>query len=307
MKSSTPSLNNVILRLGSFGSTSAITYARIGTSICKICPFGNEIYFSLQMSNNSYLCSNISVDKCFKFAQVIAAKRYAQFMRTLIYIITFCLTSTLISSQTFKNPDTKNVWTFHNYELEWTNEVVDENCFIDTIYSIQFFPQKNDWKIYFDEHKIKVATLLHFDTLQKTINTKHFNRQGKLIKELQAYYFDKKNYNPTFIKLKNIIYLKTFLHDSLIYELQGANTSLFIKYKNFITKRHFESRTYYADSERMNEEIGKAFIDYYENNKIKTYCTSYIKNENLEDGSVISYRISDCKEFDRNGCIIQEK
>jgi hypothetical protein len=53
-----------------------------GFGFCKICLFGKEIYFSLQMANNSYLRSNFSVDKCFKFAQVLAEKCYTPFSET---------------------------------------------------------------------------------------------------------------------------------------------------------------------------------------------------------------------------------
>ena len=39
-------------------------------SICKICPFGKDNYFSLQMHRNSYLYLNISVENGSKTAEV---------------------------------------------------------------------------------------------------------------------------------------------------------------------------------------------------------------------------------------------
>gem|GEM_PF-4854479 len=38
-------------------------------SICKICPFGKDDYFSLQMHRNSYLYLNISVENGSKTAE----------------------------------------------------------------------------------------------------------------------------------------------------------------------------------------------------------------------------------------------
>jgi len=49
MKSSKHSLGNVILRLGSFGSTSAITYARI--RLRHLQKFRQKSFFILQMAN----------------------------------------------------------------------------------------------------------------------------------------------------------------------------------------------------------------------------------------------------------------
>jgi hypothetical protein len=219
---------------------------------------------------------------------------------------------TIIISQNLITDKDRAVWTFKNgytYDFEWTTEADDDKCFKDTIYAIQFFPKKNDWKVYFDLNKTKIATLLHFDTINKTINTKHFNRQGKLIKELEANYTNRKNYNPAFIKVENVIYLKAYLNDTLIYEIKGHKTSLYIKYQNFKTKRHFEKTTYYAEDKdfHRDEEIGGTFIDYYENGKIKSYCSRHTVKETNKDGVTICVSVSDCKEFDNNGCMIQEK
>lgn len=231
-------------------------------------------------------------------------------MRTTIHLIIFCFVLTSVSSQTLITDKDKTVWTFKNgytYDFEWTNEASDDKFFTDTIYAIQFFPKRNDWKVYFDATKTKIATLIHYDTINKTINTKHFNRQGKLIKELEARYFSRKSYNPAFINVKNVIYLKAYHNDSLIYEIRGFNTSLLFKYKNYLTKRHFEKRIYYREGEYNDEEIGDNTWDYYENGAIKSICNSYIEDEMSKDGVNTRTRIFKCEHFDKNGCIIMRK
>jgi hypothetical protein len=203
------------------------------------------------------------------------------------------------------------VWKYINggayYYFEWDNEVDDDKYYIDTIYALQSFPKQNDWKIYFDANKSKVATLVHFDKAKNIINTKHFNLKGKLIKELEAKYNDPLNYNPAFVDAKNVIFLKAYRNDSLIYEIQGSNTSILLKYRNPFTKKHFEKRVYYTDGQYYSEEIGQTIWKYYENGVIKSICNSHVEVKDDEQGNQYSVRISNCNHFDENGCLIKDQ
>jgi len=229
-------------------------------------------------------------------------------MRTITLII-FCLTLGSATSQSLITDYDTIVWKYRNsgtYDhIEWATEADEDKFYKDTIYAIQFFPKKNDWKVYFDASKTKVATLVHFDAAKKTINTKHFNRQGKLIKELEAKYFNSKKYNPAFIDVKNVVYLKAYQSDSLVCEIQGFNTSLLHKYKNPFTKRHFEKRVYYKDGQYHADEIGETIWEYHENGIIKSICSTYINVENDKEGNQISTEVFNCNQFDKSGCLIK--
>ncbi|MBK7311925.1 MAG: hypothetical protein IPI93_14410 [Sphingobacteriaceae bacterium] len=148
---------------------------------------------------------------------------------------------------------------------------------------------------------------MHFDLAKKTINSKHFNRQGKLIKELEAKYFNSKKYNPAFIDAKNVVYIKAYRNDSLIYEIQGFNTSLFHKYKNPFTKKHFEKRVYYKKGEYHADVIGETIWEYHENGIIKSICSGYIEvTIDKENNAEIATEILTCTQFDKNGCLIKD-
>ena len=214
-------------------------------------------------------------------------------------------------SQTLVTEKTNAIWkytdggTYHYFE--WTKEASDDKYYTDTIYAIQDFPKKNDWKIYFDAGKSKVATLTHYDTTKRTINTKHFNKQGKLIKELEFKYSSRKKCNPAFIDAKDVIFLKAYRNDSLVYEIQGLGTSLFHKYKNPFTKVHYEKRVYYKDGEHHSDETGESIRTYYENGAIKSICSTYMTVEIDKEGNQMTFENFDCNEFDKNGCIIKDQ
>jgi hypothetical protein len=230
-------------------------------------------------------------------------------MRTSLFILFFLIINVSLGQAQSITTD-KQLWTFsagHTYDFEWTKEQSDYKFFNDTLYAVQFFPTKNDWKIYFDASKTKIATLVHYDSIKKTINTKHFSRQGKLIKELEANYINKKTYNPAFFKIKNIIYMKSYVNDSLICEIKGMQTSIVIKYNNQKTKKRFEKKVFYKEDKFRDEEIGEITTEYFESGNKKSICDSYSLTEMDEQGNQYSVLIPTCTYFDINGCILKDK
>jgi hypothetical protein len=230
-------------------------------------------------------------------------------MRTLIYIILFLIICGS-SGQAQSIITDKHLWTFsggYTYDFEWTEEQSADKFFTDTLYAVQFFPTKNDWKIYFDASRSKIATLVHYDSIRKIINTKHFSRQGKLLKELELVYINKKAFNPAFPKVKSINYVKSYINDSLVCEITGMRTSILIKYNNHRTQRHFEKRIFYKEDKLRDEEIGETLTAYYENGNLKSICTAYSLNETDDQGNQYSVLIPTCTSFDVNGCIIKDK
>jgi hypothetical protein len=160
--------------------------------------------------------------------------------------------------------------------------------------------------VFFDGTKIKIATLIHFDTINKTINTKHFNKLGKLIMELHATYSNRKNYNPAFIHVKNIIYLKAFQNDSLIYETKGFKTSLLIKYKNPKTKQHFEKRVFYREGNTKMKKWVIRILIFMKMELSNQFAIHILLWKQTKKATKFTH-VYTCRKFDLNGCIIKDE
>lgn len=220
-------------------------------------------------------------------------------MKTSLNILLFLISFVGVQAQSI--PSDKLMWNFSHYNFEYSTDKLD-----DTLYVIQFFPKKNNWKVYFDKQKIDVATLYNYDTVKNTINIKHFNRQGKLIKELQLSYFNSEKLNPGFPKIENLISLKSYIDDSLICEIKGFKSSIQIDYKNHRTNEYFFQNVYYQQGEHTDEEIGKTKYVYYQNGHLKQICSSIVY-EYIDDEVTYAKLCPNCINFDINGCVINQK
>lgn len=191
--------------------------------------------------------------------------------------------------------DSKVVWRFTGYKF---TQNMDEGRSTDTLYTIQKFPPKNDWKIYYDSKKTRIATLIHYDSTKKTITSQHFQRDGKLLQEFCASYKDKKGTNPAYARVADFHHLKMFADDSLICHMTGQKEIITVKYRNYITKVFFDQTMFFSTSSWLDDLIGSTLWRYYENGNIKAVCTS--RREYTE---TVSLLILECRNFDENGCL----
>lgn len=219
-------------------------------------------------------------------------------MRTVHLVILVLLCKTLVS-QTFVS-DKKNVWSFTFYEF--AGNVDKEGIYTDTLYTIQKFPVKNDWKIYYDDKKNLVATVIHYDTIKKTVTTRHYQRTGKLLQEYCAKYKSKKKCNPANARLEDFQYLKMYRGDSLICEMIGQKQMITVKYRNSFTNEFFDQTMFFSTGSWPDDYIGSSIWRYYENGTIKSICRT-----TREDDEMGTTLFLECKNFDANGCIIADK
>lgn len=263
-----------------------------------------RFYFFAIAYSGSFLYFSITADtrtcSIWKFAQGLFAIRYAQFMKTVFYLIIFLL-GTIISVNSQSVFGDKNVWTDKVYDFEYVEEY-DKSYLRDTICLIQGFLRKDEWKIYWDPLKSKVATHIQFDSLKQIVTSKHYNKSGMLTKELQAYCKSKKNYNPAYPDIKDILFLKTYFNDSLICKIIGNKNSLLFNFSNYLTKKYFEKIVFYRD----NDIIGEDTWEYYDNKALKAICNEYRVPSFDRQGNAISVCINKCTRFDKNGCILPE-
>lgn len=216
----------------------------------------------------------------------------------VIHLIFLILAVKGLTSQTVVS-DKKNVWRFTFYEF--AGNLDKEGVYNDTLYTIQKFPIKNDWKIYFDDKKTLIATSLHYDTLTKTIITRHYSRTGKLLQEHCAKYKSKKSCNPASPRLADFQFLKMFNSDSLTCEMIGQVQMITVKYRNSFTKDFFDQTMFFSNESYRDDFIGSSVWKYYENGKIKSVCRTTRKDEEM--GTML---FLECKDFDINGCLIKD-
>lgn len=219
-------------------------------------------------------------------------------MRTILLILSFAFGQTLIGQNTVS--DSKTVWCFQWYDF--AGNLNEEGVPTDTLYTIQKFPQKNDWKIFYDNKKTTVATVIHYDSVKKIITTRHFQRNGKLLQEYCAKYKSKKWCNPATARLIDFQYLKIFRNDSLICEMTGQKQLITVKYRNHYTKEFFDQTMFFSTGSWPDDYIGSNVWKYYENGTIKSICRTIRQDD--ETGTML---FLECKNFDSNGCIIKGK
>jgi hypothetical protein len=220
-------------------------------------------------------------------------------MRPIFLILCFLFIKTLQSQTTIS--DTKRVWRFTYYDF--AGNLSKEGFFTDTLYTIQKFPVTNDWKIYFDTKRTIVATLIHYDSTNKILTSRHYKRDGKLIWEFCTRYKNKKNCNPLLPRLKEFKYLKIFQADSLICEMTGQEQLIAVKYRNHFTNDFSDQTMYFSSVDSWRDEfIGSDVWKYYENGNLKSICKTL--REDDETGTILFLK---CKSFDQNGCIIPDK
>ncbi len=219
-------------------------------------------------------------------------------MRTIILIMFLSLLQGL-SSQTIISD--KAVWSFKWYNF--AGDLDDEEVPIDTLYTIQKFPKKNDWKIFFDISKTVVATEIHYDSIKKIITTKNYKRNGELIQEFYASYKDKKSCNPASARLKCFKYLKIYNGDGLICEMKGQVQVITVRYRNYINNKYFDQTMYFSEVDSWRDDyLGPDVWKYYQNGNIKSMCKTI-----REDHETETLLFLKCKNFDTNGCIILDK
>lgn len=86
----------------------------------------------------------------------------------------------------------------------------------------------------------------------------------------------------------------------MIYEINGIDGNLLIKYFNPFTKKEFKKRIYYGEG-YINCEV---VWSYYEGHKLKSICNIYWEPKLLYNGDEVIETIFDCTNFDQNGCVL---
>ncbi len=220
------------------------------------------------------------------------------YTRSLLITIFFFCSGILASQSKSRAP---KVWSFSYYEF--AGNLNHDDVFKDTLYTIQKFPPANDWKIYFDSLKGTVATIIHFDSINRTLTTKHYQRNGKLIWEYCTGYKNKKSCNPASSRLNQLKYIKIFRADSLICEMTGQEQLISVRYRNYFSEVFFDQTMYFSTVDSWRDDfIGSDVWKYYKNGNLKSVCKTV-----REDDTEATILFLTCKDFDMNGCLIKDK